>query len=403
MAVKPDSGEYVWHYQLAPGEQWDYPATTQMVLADMTFQGQMRKVLIQVPKHGFVYVLDRTNGKLLSAEKFTQVNWASHYDLTTGRPVENPVADYARAERPALQYPGPLGGHNWNPMSFHPKLGLLYFGELQMPSFYVADPKAKYRERNRRWSTGMDMTPWVLDPALAAQVEKNVRGSLIAWDVAAGKKAWQVEQLMPANGGTLATAGNLVFHGTSDGRLVAYAADKGEKLWEYRTISAIMGGPIAYSVKGQQYIATGIGWGGGHATGMPDGATAMGFRNVNRVVVFKLDGQAQLPPSPRLDVSIDPPPVSGTMEQIARGGVAYMTHCGVCHGSGTGGVPNLDAMTAQTRERFMGIVLGGLLQQKGMPSFQQQLGPDEAQDLYHFLVAKANMAKAKQLQQKAGQ
>ncbi|QDX80189.1 PQQ-dependent dehydrogenase, methanol/ethanol family [Denitratisoma sp. DHT3] len=396
VALKPESGEYVWHYQLAPGEQWDYPATTQMVLADLMFQGEMRKVLVQAPKHGFVFVLDRTNGKLLSAEKFTQVNWASHYDLATGRPVENPVADYAKAEKPALQYPGPLGGHNWNPMSFNPKLGLLYFGELQMPNFYVMDRNAKYRERNRRWNTGLDMAPWVTDPSLGGEVAKHVRGSLIAWDVAAGRKAWQVEQLMPTNGGTLATAGNLVFHGTSDGRLVAYSADKGEKLWEYRTVSAIMGGPIAYRIKGRQYIATGIGWGGGHATGFPDGATAQGLKNVNRVVVFALDGKARLPAVPRLEQTIDPPPATASMEQIVRGGVLYMNHCGVCHGSGTGGVPNLDAMTPQTRREFMGIVLGGARQDKGMPAFHEQLSAEEVLAIQDFLVARANMTKAAQ-------
>lgn len=400
VALKPSTGEYVWHYQLAPGEQWDYPATAQIVLADVQLGGQTRKVLMQVPKHGFVYVVDRTNGRLLSAEKFTKVTWASGYDLQTGRPIENPEADYSRSGKSTLVYPGYIGGHNWNPVAYSPRTGYLYFGELQNPGLYTLNPSATYRMRNQRYNTGQDMGGFLRHPELSAEIQKNTRGSLIAWDVAAGKVAWQVEQTFPANGGALATAGNLVFYGTAAGQLVAYAADSGQQLWAYNTHAGIPGGPISYSVKGKQYIAVGIGWGGGIASAFPDAGALKGLTNVSRIAVFALDGKATLPAPPPVALNPGPPALTAEgMQRIPKGAELYFQHCGYCHGDGAGGIPSLPAMTARRHEEFIGIVLGGLLQEKGMPSFAEQLTIDETLMIQDFVTLMAHQRAAQAAQQ----
>jgi len=401
VALRPDSGEYVWHYQLAPAEQWDYPATAQMVLIDMPFQGEMRKLLVQVPKHGFVYVLDRVSGKLLSAEKFTRVTWASGYDLKTGRPIENPEADYSRTGKAALVYPGPLGGHNWNPVLWNPRTGLLYFSELQLPSVFKADNAVGFKERGRRYNMALDMAGMMDNPEFLSELQRP-SGSLIAWDVANAKIAWQVPQPMPANGGTLSTAGNLVFHGTADGRLVAYAADSGKQLWEAHTYGGVQPGAVSYAVEGRQYIATGIGWGGGHAAALPDGGKLAGLSNASRIAVYTLDGKGTLEPPAPLTGVIDPPPLNATPEQIAQGARLYLVHCGYCHGAGpgagNGGVPDLKYMSAQTHEDFMAIVRGGLRLNRGMPAFAEQLTEAEAEAVHAFLIAQAHEAKAREQQ-----
>ena len=393
VALRPDTGEYVWHYQLAPAEQWDYPATTQMVLLDIPFQGELRKLLVQVPKHGFVYVLDRVTGKLLSAEKFTKVTWASGYDLATGRPIENPQADYSKTGKAELVYPGPLGGHNWNPVSWNPGTGLLYFSELQMPSVYKIDHAVGFKENGRRYNMALDMAGMMDNPAFLAEL-RNPRGSLIAWDVANAKIAWQVPQPMPTNGGTLSTAGNLVFHGTADGRLVAYAADSGKQLWEGHTFGGVQAGPVSYAVDGRQYVAAGIGWGGGHGAAMPDGGKLAGLTNPSRIAVYTLDGKATLEPPAPFTGSIDPPPLGATPEQIRRGAQLYMVHCGYCHASGSGGVPDLNYLGAQAHSEFMAIVRGGLRLHQGMPAFGEQLTEDDANAVHAFLIAQAQRAKA---------
>ena len=393
VALRPDTGEYVWHYQLAPAEQWDYPATTQMVLLDIPFQGEMRKLLVQVPKHGFVYVLDRVTGKLLSAEKFTKVTWASGYDLATGRPIENTEADYSKTGKAALVYPGPLGGHNWNPVSWNPGTGLLYFSEVQMPSVFKADNAVGFRERGRRYNMALDMAGMMDNPGFLAEL-KSPRGSLIAWDVANARIAWQVPQPMPLNGGTLSTAGNLVFHGTADGRLVAYAADSGKQLWEGHTFGGVQPGPVSYTVDGRQYIATGIGWGGGHGAAMPDGGKLAGLTNASRIAVYTLDGKAALEPPAPFTGTIDAPALRATPEQIQRGAQLYLVHCGYCHASGSGGVPDLSYMSRQTHDEFMAIVRGGLRLHKGMPEFNEQLTVEEAEAVHAFLIAQAQRAKA---------
>ena len=396
VAVRPDTGEYVWHYQLAPGEQWDYPATAQLTLIDTVIDGLPRKLLVQVPKHGFVYVIDRTNGRLLSAEPFTKVTWATGYDLATGRPLETPQADYSATGKATLLYPGVVGGHNWHPVSYHPRTGYLYFGELQLPSVYALDPAATWRMGKRRVNTGQDFGAAVAHPELQAEAARTTRGSLLAWDIVNARPAWRVEQKVPLNGGTLATAGGLVFQGATEGRLVAYAAEDGRVLWETPTFGGIPAGPVSYAVDGRQFIAAGIGWGGALSIVFPDGATVAGLRSSNRIAVYALDATGVLPPPPPQDRVLDPPPATAPMEQVNRGMLLYFDHCGICHGSGGGGVPDLGYMSRQTHADFAAIVLGGARADRGMPSFHEQLDTEALELVRAFLVWQANQLKAAQ-------
>ncbi len=227
VALKPDTGEYVWHYQTTPGDSWDYTATQHIILADLTIDGAPRKVLMQAPKNGFFYVLDRTNGKLISAQPFTTVNWATGVDMKTGRPVENPAARYGDTHKPWFAMPGPLGAHNWQPMSFSPQTDLVYIPAQDIP-FPYGDPKA-FQPNPIAFNTGID--PSILgmpqEPNAKAQVLASVRGYLKAWDPVTQKEVWRVEQPGAWNGGVLSTAGGLVFEGNAAGTFNAYSADKG--------------------------------------------------------------------------------------------------------------------------------------------------------------------------------
>jgi quinohemoprotein ethanol dehydrogenase len=173
-------------------------------------------------------------------------------------------------------------------------------------------------------------------PELQAQIERERRGSLMAWDVRAKKVAWQVEQKLPISGGTLATAGNLVFQGAADGRLVAYAADSGKVLWEITTYGSMPGGTVTYSVRGQQYVAVGIGWGGAFPGMFADGAVLAGYTNPSRIAVWRLDGQGKLPPPALRQAKVAPPPMTAPIERVMLGVTLFATHCGFCHGPGFG-------------------------------------------------------------------
>lgn len=233
VALDPDTGEYRWHYQETPGDNWDYTSTQPMILADLELDGQPRKVILHAPKNGFFFVIDRTNGEFISAENFVDVNWATGYDAD-GRPVEVPEA---RGDAPYDAIPGPFGAHNWHPMSFNPDTGLVYLPAQNIPLNLADDKEWAFNEAEA--GTTMAIAGWNLAKNLnVEEPESKPFGRLIAWDPVQQKEAWRVEHVSPWNGGTLTTAGNLVFQGTADGRLVAYDARDGSKLWETATAPA---------------------------------------------------------------------------------------------------------------------------------------------------------------------
>jgi quinohemoprotein ethanol dehydrogenase len=390
IAVDADTGAYKWHYQENPGETWDFTATQQMTLADLIIDGRQRKVLMQAPKNGFFYVLDRTTGRLLSARPFSHVNWATGVDLKTGRPVEAPGARYQ--DKPFLNYPSGAGAHSWHPMSFSPKTGLVYIPVQEIPALYVND--TKYRRREGLWNTGVDFgaTPLPRTPQQRAAAMTMLKGWLLAWDPIAGKEVWRVPHDGPFNGGTLATAGDLVFQGTSKGTFEAYSAQSGRRLWDFANQAGIIAGPISYAVGSQQFIAVLAGYGGGPGLGLPSFSGPRSQPN-GRVLVFSLGGTATLPTTENRPAAINVPREHWTPEQIVDGERLFVTTCAMCHGPGTysgGVVPDLKRSGAlMDKSAWNAIVIDGVLKDQGMASFARWLTPVQAENIRAFVAAKA--------------
>src|SRR5579883_2038358 len=185
VALKPDTGELVWHYQTTPGDSWDYTAVQQMILTTLSIEGKARKVIMQAPKNGFFYVLDRATGELLSAKPYVTINWAKEVDMKTGRPVENPEARELDPKKMFIQQPGPLGGHNWQPMSYHPGTKLVYIPAQENGYLYMADANFKWVPGGV-WNLGMLPIP-TDDPAPFV-----TPGMLLAWDPVKQQAKWKV-------------------------------------------------------------------------------------------------------------------------------------------------------------------------------------------------------------------
>jgi len=388
VALDADTGEYRWHYQTVPGEEWDYTATQQMILADIAIGGRARKVLMQAPKNGFFYVLDRATGELLSAEKIAPINWASGIDMRTGRPIENPAARYGTT--PVMVSPGAGGAHNWNPMAFSPLTGLVYVPVTETYMAYVAaetyDPA--------RGGLGTAFTGFDAERrAIAEYADAHSKGWLSAWNPVTQREVWRGPVEQKGSGGVLVTAGNLVFQGTIGTTFAAYRADTGEKVWEMPVQQVPISAPIAYEVDGEQYIAVNAGWGGGLAHVERSAYTQL-FLSKPRLLVFKLGGTAQLPPMPAASMQVPelspPPPLTGTPEQVALGERLYGENCGLCHGTAArGGVKDLRHMMPATHAAFLDIVLGGIRAQNGMASFADVLSREEAEAIHHYLISRA--------------
>jgi PQQ-dependent dehydrogenase (methanol/ethanol family) len=392
VALHPDTGDYVWHYQTTPAESWDYTATQHMILADLEIDGSTRKVILQAPKNGFFYVLDRENGELISAEPYVKTTWASHVDPETGRPVEIEGARYE--DGPALVMPAPLGGHNWHPMAFSPKTGLIYIPAQDIPFAYGTDENFTFTPG--LWNIGVNPLYASFpeqSPEVQAQLLELITGQIIAWDPVERREVWRVQHPLPWNGGMLATAGNLVFQGNSVGDFAAYRADSGEKLWSTGAQTGVVASPVTYEVDGEQYISVLAGWGGAMPLVSGDLAAATGSRNISRILTYKLGSTAKLPEFVPATLTPDPPPRTGDEAMIALGKQRFADRCMVCHGDGAVGggvVPDLRYMNAEKHQMWMGIVLGGLYRDKGMVSFADVLSAEEATAIQAFVIERAN-------------
>jgi quinohemoprotein ethanol dehydrogenase len=392
IAVRAGTGEYVWHYQQAPGEQWDFTATQPMILAELTIEGRQRKVLMQAPKNAFFYVLDRETGELLSAEKFAPNFWASHVDMTTGRPVINPEARYDL--EPVLMTPSPPGAHNWQPMSYSPITGLVYFPAQEVWMPYARDPNFPVDQpRAFRIGNGWGGAMGPAGQQAMAIAQTRARGWLAAWDPVRGREAWRVDYSATGSGGVLATAGNLVIQGTVDDTVAIYRADNGEKLWEALVNTEPAAGPIGYGVDGVQYIALNAGMHGMAAGGGRFGGPPVS-RAGGRVLAFRLGGTATLPPLAPPPTLTAPPPVPDVSDGVLEAGnAAYHRVCAGCHGMravGGGVIPDLRFMSAETHASFDAIVLEGARASRGMISFADRLRPDEVDAIHAWVIARAN-------------
>lgn len=391
VAINPDNGEYIWHYQTTPADQWDYTATQHMILAELAIDGQPRKVIMQAPKNGFFYVLDRTDGKLLSAKNFVPINWATHVDLATGRPAVTPDANYLTG--PKLLVPSFLGAHNWQPMSFNPKTGYVYLPAQESVAGLEAQKEPMFLPHKSVVNLGVEVPDLPEDPKVVADIRAAWKGRLIAWDPVRQAPAWTQEYLAPWNGGTLSTAGNLVFQGTADGRAVAYAADSGKKLWETPVNSGAMAGPVTYEVKGEQYVTFMVGWGGAFPGVAGPLSHSTKVQPEARVVTYKLGAKGKLPAPRMAALKLPPlPAVTATADQIKGARTMFNGLCGSCHGlnAASGSVyPDLRYLTPKKHAQFAGILHGAKLN-RGMPSFADLLKPEDIELLRQYIIKRGH-------------
>ncbi|MCS6946830.1 MAG: PQQ-binding-like beta-propeller repeat protein, partial [Steroidobacteraceae bacterium] len=390
VALDADTGRYVWHYQVNPGETWDFNAAMDIQFAELPIRGRMRSVILHAPKNGFFYMLDRRTGKLLSAEKFTKVTWAERIDLKTGRPVEAPGARYEDGKG-VLLFPGPVGAHSVQAMSFNPLTRLVYIPVTELGATY-ADPEGdlmQWRPKPFRViNNGVARPPIPIPPGSS---------SLLAWDPVRQRAAWSVPLQGTVNGSTMTTAGNLVFQGQVTGEFSAYAADSGRKLWSFDAQAGIQAQPITYLVDGRQYVTVIAGWRGmGSASGaVPDWDYRLQPR---RVLTFTLDGTAALPPpGPRTADFVDDPSfvVDPTKAEIGRAKVA--AHCTLCHGVGLvsgGTAPDLrKSGLTLSLEALTTVLKDGVLVPAGMPQFAE-FTAEEIEGIHHYIRQQTRTAMA---------
>ncbi|MFD1140935.1 PQQ-dependent dehydrogenase, methanol/ethanol family [Larkinella insperata] len=390
LALNPKTGKLVWHYQTTPGESWDYTATQHLILADLTVKGKLRKVIMQAPKNGFFYVIDRTNGQFISAKPYTFVNWATGIDSTTGRPIETDFSRYTGHN--AQVFPSAIGAHNWQPMAFNPKTGLVYIPVQDLSLMYGHDPgwamnQVSSYASGTGWNTGVGY-----DPSRPPRPEPQAAGvppvgRLVAWNPVTQREAWRVDQPTPWNGGLLTTATGLVFQGTATGDFRAYDAQTGKILWQINLGTGILAPPVTYQLAGKQYVSIAVGWGG--VMGL--GAKFTPTLHPGTVYTFALGGKEALPTFPatpgRPLVDL---PVRATETQIQHGGLLYLQYCQRCHGdvgAGGGVLPDLGRSPVSVHENFAAIVRQGVLVSTGMPDFGKRLSAEDVTDLQGYILA----------------
>ena len=394
VALNAETGQYLWHYQEDPADAWDFDSDEDIILADLMVDGRPRKALMQAPKNGFFYVLDRANGALISARPFTFVNWASGIDPKSGRPVETGLARYEGAN-PAPIVPGPVGAHSWQPMSYSPATGLAYIPVNDAGFKYKSPDSFKAKALAPNYGIDVVAAGMPQDPTIKKAILGTVKGKLVAWDPVEQKAAWAVDRLGPWNGGTLATAGNLVFEGTASGNFEAYRADNGQKLWSFSAQTGVMAGPIAYASAGDQYVAVLAGWGGVFPLAAGEVSFVSGrVANVSRLLVFKLGGNASLPvhrpvEQPRLTAL----PNAASRATIRKGEGLFQSYCAGCHGdvAVSGGVlPDLRHSDTITGETWFDIVLRGVFESQGMVSFSKELSREDAAAIRSYVIFRRN-------------
>ena len=385
LALRPDTGRLVWYYQTVPGDAWDYTATQHIVLADLEIAGKQRKVLLQAPKNGFFYVIDRATGELISAENYVFVNWASRIDLETGRPVFTEHGNFREQAR--YVFPSAAGAHNWQPMSYSPETGLVYIP--------ARDAGWVHNVEGDKWFTwGVDN----VDELSEGQDIPPMRGYLKAWDPVKQSLAWEKRMPNIWNGGALATAGGLVFHGTATGHLLALDDRTGEVLRDLFLGTGIIAPPVSYSIDGEQFVAVMAGWGGPAFNTLGGDEALLQYGNAGRVVAFRLGGgevpvPAQIAPRGPFP---QPPDIQASAEVLEQGRQLYVIHCGGCHGmyGSTPMLPDLRRLTREKHALFHDIVLGGILEPLGMSSFAGDLDEGEVDAIQAYVVSLAREAVA---------
>jgi len=382
VAVNAETGEYAWHYQTVPQDSWEYNATMNIVLADLELHGAQRKVLLIAPKNGFFYVIDRINGDLLSANNFVKVNWATHIDMETGRPVLDPEGMYWKAP-PGTQvavWPNMWGAHSAQPMAYHPTERLAFIPAVNVPDVVT-------------WHGDGDFSD-TLEVFDEVDGKPHVPGQLIAWDPVSQSARWSVDHDVAFNGGVLATAGGLVFQGDANGRFSAYRASDGERLWSVETGSAITAAPVSYEQDGHQRVLIPVGAGSAMQFAYPTFHMGREATGPTRLLSFSLAGKAALPVASTAKPTLpELPAQTADAATIERGGLLFQERsCYGCHGKKAvaragGTVPDLRYATPETHLQWNGIVIGGARSARGMPAFE--ITTEEAEAIRAYILSRA--------------
>jgi quinohemoprotein ethanol dehydrogenase len=422
VALDAKTGRMKWFYQESPNDQWDYDATAPMILTHLTIDGADRPVVLHAPKNGFLYVIDRRDGKLLRANKLARVNWARRIDLATGEPeIDQAAADVSRG--PKIVFPGTPGARNWMPAAYDPGSGLFIASVQDMGNLIFTPPgPLPYKAKGLNTGAALIFTPQLQAalPTLPAPVAAAIK-ALPAWrdvlanpggtefravDPLTGRVAWaQKTQGWQDRGGVLATASGLLFHGTLAGQFVARDAKTGRVLKSIETGSSILAAPMTYRVGGIQYVAVMAGWGGGGWPYVPRYAAAYSRVNADRILVFRLGGGAvALPPAlPPLEVAPAPPPQAAgtTPAMIDQGRALFFANCAICHSNQhRSPTPDLRRMQAGTHTAFREIVLKGLLLPAGMPRWDDVLSADDVDAIHAYLIDAQGKTRAEELEKR---
>jgi quinohemoprotein ethanol dehydrogenase len=390
VALNADTGEYVWHYQTTPGDSWGYGAAMDMTLATLNIGGAPRKVILHAPKNGFFYVIGRDDGKLISAGKSGTVTWATKVDLATGRPVLAPNARYENG--PVTLSPGFQGAHNEYAQSFSPKTSLVYVPAIEMPAPFGGDVDYK------NWHPLPASMQYTGFPTADGDVPADGGKSfLVAWDPVKQRAAWQQPTPGVHNGGTLVTAGDLVFQGQADGYINAYGASDGRKAWSFYAATAALGAPITFSVGKTQYLALLTGPLNGAAGSSGAAAARFGWDarlHPRRLLAFVLDGKAKLPPTPPPTLA---QPLDGAEmtvdDALVKDGIQQWSRCQTCHGPGAvagGTAPDLRASAMALNAAQFSLFVRTGNEAKGMPKFTE-LGDHELDALRHYIRDRARL------------
>jgi quinohemoprotein ethanol dehydrogenase len=386
VALDPDDGSYVWHYQTTPGETWDYTATQPIMVATLPIDGVERKVVMQAPKNGFFYVLDAATGSFISAQPFAAVNWATGIDQDTGRPIENPNARFDQTGRAFAVQPGPGGAHNWQPMALDPETGMVYLSSTNSAFIYAYD--RNFDPNPLTSNLGVDAAAGAAELGPNATADLPSGTYMVAWNPVTQQEGWRIPG---ATAGMLATGGGLVFKGGRNG-LAAYDSATGEELWvSLDTQTGVVAPPVTWEIDGEQYVAVVAGRSNSNYYA-PD---------YSRLLVFKQGGTLQLPPEiSYTPPQLDPPPSVATAEQIASGENLYLDNCWICHETpgNAGGVgrrglfPELVLSPALgSPDLFKAIVIDGVRSQNGMVSFASVVDEQGAEDIRAYLIERANI------------
>lgn len=413
IALHAKTGRMAWYYQTTPRDSWDFDSVQKMILAQISLNGKREPVIMQASKNGFFYVLNRKTGKLLSANNYTYVNWASGVDLKTGRPKLTSQADWYSS--PKNIYPSWAGGHTWNPMSYSQLTKLVYIPALDVSSVWIdmlhnggsmkyldgfftvngviPDDTYDAADMKRLYGPVPD-----LNDIKASRNVNPVRELIRAWDPVAQKTVWEHETsagVRGYDGGIMSTAGNLVFQGRGNGELWVYAADTGKVLKTIQTGSHIMAAPMTYAINGEQFVAVQVGYGGAAITvgPIPPHSAALKYQNMNRIIAFKLGGAFVPTPALRIDEPFFPPPAqSASAAEIKAGELKFIEECSRCHVLGPSSTPDLRKLNAGLHQAFKEIVLRGALGANGMERFDDLLSEQDADNIHSYLIEQSWLA-----------